>query len=204
EVISIDSISKNAGLKSSVYTDNEPEESFVVQKTESISPDIIHFATHGLQLEQVKDSSRSQFIESSSPLEKSAILLAGSNNTITKIKTIKNNRTDGVLTAKEVLGLDLKNTKLVVLSACRTGLGKQFSMEGVFGLQRSFKIAGVEKVISSLWDVNDEAANYLQVAFYKQLLNYNLYPNQALRNAKLQLLKEGYEPSDWASFILLE
>ena len=130
-------------------------------------------------------------------------MLAGANETWTKGRRILGSGEDGILTALEVTALDLQNTDLVVLSACSTGLG-DVNTEGVFGLQRAFKLAGVNHVVASLWDVDDEATKDLMVAFYRNLLQQKQAPSVALRNAKDKLRKEGYEPQDWAGFILIE
>lgn len=83
---------------------------------------------------------------------RSGLLLAGANNSWRKTNN-ETNADDGILTAKEIANLDLSNCKLVVLSACETGLGQINGSEGVFGLQRAFKMAGVQNIIMSLWKV---------------------------------------------------
>lgn len=111
---------------------------------------------------------------------------------------------DGILTAYEVSGLDLKGTYLVVLSACETGLGKVLESEGVYGLQRAFQIAGADKLLVSLWRVSDvETAQYRRL-FYQQLLKTRSAP-QAYRFAQKQM-RTLYpkEPYKWAAFVLIE
>jgi CHAT domain-containing protein len=86
---------------------------------------------------------------------------------------------DGILTADEIAQLDLSKTKLVSLSACKTGLVHENS-EGKFGLQRAFKQAGVETLIMSLWDVSDVATADLMLAFYQSWIYGN--SKKLLRN----------------------
>jgi CHAT domain-containing protein len=98
------------------------------------------------------------------------------------------------------------NADLVTLSACRTGLGKLVSGEGVLGLTRAFLYAGTRSVLASLWNVNDTATAELMTAFYRNLKR-DLSKDEALRQAKLELL-HGKQPAwrhpyFWASFVLI-
>ena len=100
---------------------------------------------------------------------------------------------DGILTAEEVVDLNLTGTELVVLSACETGLGDVAGGEGVFGLQRAFGLAGVSTVIASLWKVEDAATQALMVEFYRNLWKKKLGKLEALRQAQLTMLLH-YDP----------
>ncbi|HEX5111212.1 MAG TPA: CHAT domain-containing protein, partial [Saprospiraceae bacterium] len=111
---------------------------------------------------------------------------------------------DGILTAYEIASLDLSNTELIVLSACDTGLGDVEGNDGVYGLQRALKIAGVKYILMSLWQVPDAATMELMTRFYKAWLKQNLPVRKALYQAQKEMRKEGYEPLDWAGFILIE
>lgn len=113
-------------------------------------------------------------------------------------------RADGVLSAEEVVGLDLSACNLAVLSACQTALGSGRSGEGLVSLRRSFREAGVETVIASLWKVDDEATRVLFARFYDKLWRENLAPSAALRSARLSLLRDGRfaAPRYWAAFTL--
>jgi len=110
---------------------------------------------------------------------------------------------DGILTAAEVANLDLTNTKLVVLSACETGLGKIEGSEGTFGLKRGFKLAGVEQMIVSLWSVPDKETMELMTLFYTDL-SKTLNPVISFEKAQKEMrLKYPTEPEKWAGFVLV-
>lgn len=111
---------------------------------------------------------------------------------------------DGILTAQELSKLNLGNTDLVVLSACDSGLGET-SAEGVFGLQRGFKLAGAKSLLMSLWKVDDLATSMLMIEFYKQYLSgkskrESLYLAQSV----LRESEEFSDPYYWAAFIILD
>jgi CHAT domain-containing protein len=107
------------------------------------------------------------------------------------------------LRAHEVFNLKL-NADVVVLSACRTGLGKEVRGEGLVGLTRGFMYAGSPRVVVSLWNVNDAATAELMTRFYRGMLVDNLRPAKALQTAQVSMLKEQRysEPFYWAAFTL--
>ncbi len=107
------------------------------------------------------------------------------------------------MTALEATGLDLWGTKLVVLSACETGVGDVQNGEGVYGLRRALVLAGAESEMMSLWKVNDEATRDLMVDFYKRL-EAGVGRSEALRQVQLKMLKtaDHNHPYFWAAFIL--
>lgn len=132
------------------------------------------------------------------PLLRSGLALAGINN---RTKALSNTN-DGVLTALEVAGLNLRGTQLVVLSACETGLGDIKVGDGLYGLRRALVIAGSQSQVLSLWVVSDEGTKDLMVKYY-QNLKLGKGRHEALREAQMELLKTpGYEhPYYWASFV---
>ena len=96
------------------------------------------------------------------------------------------------------------SAELVVLSACRTGLGKDVRGEGLVGLTRGFMNAGAPRVVASLWKVSDTATAALMSGFYSELLDHHLPPADALRAAQRALRRERRTsaPHAWAGFVL--
>lgn len=171
-------------------------------------PSILHVATHGFFLpdarkERQEGAYRALFNSDPSgrvlwgenPLLRSGLALAGFNKG-------KSGAEDGVLTALEASGLDLSGTKLVILSACETGVGDVLNGEGVFGLRRAFAIAGAESQVMSLWQVNDESTADLMAAYYKALIAGG-GRSESLRRVQLDTLhsKARQHPYFWAGFI---
>jgi CHAT domain-containing protein/tetratricopeptide (TPR) repeat protein len=117
----------------------------------------------------------------------SGIALAGAN------EPYRENQDDGILTALEVAGLDLRKVDLAVLSACETGLGQVAAGEGLLGLQRAFQMAGARSVVASLWQVDDTSTRDLMVRFYENLWDRSKPRStvEALRQAQLWMLREG-------------
>jgi CHAT domain-containing protein len=110
----------------------------------------------------------------------------------------------GVLRLFDIYNLRLPS-ELVVLSACRTGLGKESGGEGMIGLTRGFMHAGANRVVASLWNVNDLATAELMTRFYRGMLGpRRLSPSAALREAQLSLAKSPRwrAPYFWAPFAL--
>jgi CHAT domain-containing protein len=104
------------------------------------------------------------------------------------------------LTAEDVSGLDLVGTELVVLSACDTGLGKVHAGEGVFGLRRSFVVAGAKTLIMSLWKVPDKQTQELMQNFYRLLMNGKPRA-EALHEAQLIIRAKYPDEVAWGAFI---
>lgn len=156
-------------------------------------PRILHVATHGFFLESEPDATNVE-----NPLLRSGLFLAGAN------RRQSGAGEDGVLTALEVTGMDLWGTRLVVLSACDTGVGDVSHGEGVYGLRRALVLAGVESQVLTLWQVQDKRARDLMIDFYKRLQNGE-GRTEALRQAQLAMLRGksalGRHPFFWAGFI---
>lgn len=219
----VDSISQTIGnaIQVTTYTDKEgSEESF--KALSGHSPSILHIATHGYYITPTKAEmmskenmyrysltavgERQSVIDYS--MERTGLLMAGAQCKL-RGDSIPQTAEDGILSAKEISHLDLTNTDLVVLSACQTALG-DITNDGVAGLQRGFKIAGVKSVLMSLWKVDDAATYLLMKQFYKSLFT-GKNKQQALRDAQnyLRSYMVGNErPYNdihyWGAFILLD
>ncbi len=199
--------------QSKIFENNEATEENIIKLENKEAPGILHVATHGYAFPEYnfkdttisKNSLRYSYRYSTNPMVRSGLILAGGNwawtgsDTLTKLGATQN----GILTALEVSQLNLKKTKLVVLSACETGLGKIESGEGTFGLKRGFKLAGVEQMIVSLWSVPDKETMELMTLFYTDLTQTL---NSVLSFAKAQKemrYKYPTEPEKWAGFVLV-
>jgi WD40 repeat protein/CHAT domain-containing protein len=156
-------------------------------------PLLLHIATHGFFNDAVRPASEAgagasllppspaSALGSENPLLRSGLALAGAN----QLKSGDNE--DGYLTALEISALDLTGTKLVVLSACETGLGAVASGEGIYGLRRALILAGSESQVISLWRVNIEATNELIIDYYNNL-QAGAGRSEALRKAQFKML----------------
>ena len=139
---------------------------------------IIHLATHGFFWEDTT--------QSADPMERCGLLFAGAATALSgHNERLAEGVDDGILTAKEISLLDLRDADVVVLSACETALG-DITGEGVFGLQRAFKMAGARTILMALWKVNDDATRMLMTAFYR---NYSQGQTKraAFRNAQQEV-----------------
>ena len=138
-------------------------------------------------------------------LTRSGLLFAGAQNTF-EGKDIPIDVEDGILTAKDISRMDLRGTELAVLSACQSGLG-EVTGDGVFGLQRGFKKAGVQSLVMSLWKVSDEATKIMMTRFYENLAK-GRSKYDSFREAQDYLRKydDGFydEPQYYAAFVLLD
>ena len=137
-----------------------------------------------------------------SPMIRSGLIMAGGNGAWTG-KQIVEEIEDGILTAEEVSRLNLNGTELVTLSACQSGLGSAESSEGVFGLQRGFKMAGVKTLVVSLWNVDDEVTSELMKLFYVNWLSSG-NKAEAFKKAQMAIKEQHPNPYYWAPFVMID
>jgi CHAT domain-containing protein/tetratricopeptide (TPR) repeat protein len=223
EVNAIEKIMQSSGINVQVKKGYDASEEYFksIGTNNNPSPRILHIATHGYFFPDPKEKMGSSqlavgghdpiFKVSDHPMLRSGIILGGGNATWQGTQTLEG-REDGILTAYEISQMNLSNTELVVLSACETGLGDIQGNEGVYGLQRAFKIAGAKYLIMSLWQVPDKQTSLLMTTFYKKWLgaddpakggNKMTIPD-AFHAAQKELRDLGLDPYQWAGFVLVE
>ena len=169
-------------------------------------PSILHIASHGFYIPELKRSKVPYYNRYDTTLLNdnlfySGLVLAGGQDSWNN-STFNIEANDGILSSFEISRLNLRKTDLVVLSACETGIG-DFSYDGIIGLQRAFKYAGVNSIIMSLWKVDDAATSLLMVNFFHNYLETGS-KECAFREAQRIVRKKFQDPYYWASFILLD
>jgi len=205
----IDSLFRKNKTSTVLYSDSNATET-IFKNLSGKAPQVIHVSTHGFFFpEPKKEKPNDAFINmgeetyrfSENPLLRSGLIFAGANY-VWKGGEQTPGQDDGILTAYEVSNMNLYNTKLVVLSACETGLGDIKGSEGVFGLQRAFKMAGVDYIIMSLWKVPDKETTEFMKLFYSNCLS-----NHSIRESfylTQTTMRKKYNPYYWAAFVLME
>lgn len=217
----VNTILAEAEINVRYLSGNNATESFIKENAGKYN--ILHLATHGFFFDdpnevRFEDDKKeveygevafrgvrgaygvNSFVNNENPLMRSGLVLAGANDVW--VKTEKNETDDGVLTAQEVTQIDMRKNDLVVLSACETGLGDIKGSEGVYGLQRSLKMAGVKFIIMSLWEIPDKETVEFMGTFYNNLLKVKEI--KAAFYAAQKEMRAKYDPYYWGAFVLLE
>jgi len=214
EVQNIQAKLQRKGLPLRLHTGHDATEEAFKQLGEGgqLSPRVLHLATHGFFSPDPKAISRNMdgepvFKWSDNPMIHSGLVLAGGNHAWQQGRPLHPDLEDGILTAQEISQMNLRHTELVVLSACETGLGDIQGNEGVYGLQRAFKIAGAQYLLMSLWKVPDtETADFMEV-FYGHWMEGDgtktTIPD-AFRRTQGEMRAKYEEPYKWAGFVLVE
>jgi CHAT domain-containing protein/tetratricopeptide (TPR) repeat protein len=179
EVVEINALLSKRNVSSKAFTDKSASEEqlFTVG-----GEDVLHLATHGFF---------SSLSDTNDPMLGSGLLLSKGSS-----------HNDGILTAYEASALNLDSVKLVVLSACKSGLGQVSEGEGVYGLQRAFEVAGVDYILMTLWNVDDAATKEFMTEFYSFLMKEkDIFT--AFKKARLSLKKKYPEVFYWGAFKLI-
>ena len=181
EIKSIIRLFKKSGGKADGYFHTEANETSFKEKTDGYK--YVHIASHSFTNDKYPALSGIAFSQPDSA---------------------DNCEEDGILYSGESYNLNLSNTDLVVLSSCKSGLGKLIKGEGFLSLSRGFLYSGVPNIVFSLWNVKDGPTKDLMVHFYKQILKGKSYP-EALRQAKLKLMggKKTAAPQYWAAWVFI-
>lgn len=209
----VEEIAQRFANRPRIVTDiSGTEESF--KSLAGSSTDIIHLATHGFFWSE-DDARKRDYVTFLNPLNnaiqstedkalmRSGLFFSGANIGL-KGEALPDDVEDGVLTALELSNMNLGNVDMVVMSACESGLGET-SGEGVFGLQRGFKLAGANTLLMSLWKVDDAATQKLMTEFYKHYLSgKSKQMSLHLAQESLKNSNEYSDPQCWAAFILLD
>jgi CHAT domain-containing protein len=185
-------------------------------------PEILHLATHGYCLPDLKEEmpnrlrmmsmgeregTREGPVRNENPLLRSGLALTGAGLALAKKAEVGAGKDDGIVTAEEVSSLDLWGTKLVVLSACDTGMGEARAGEGVMGLRRAFVQAGAKNLLMTLWPVQDDATGELMVDYYRKYLKTDdaigaMNTVQRAAIAKSKAAGEQPNPRIWGPFLV--
>lgn len=208
EADSIARILNDSGLSVQSYLGKNAAEKALFN---SRNPRILHLATHGYFLKddlsagaatrglkrELKEIGREDTIAPvENPMLRSGIVLAGAN------RSLSEGTDEGLVSAEKILGLRLRGTDLVTLSACETAVGDVRTGEGVFGLKRAFLLSGAKTLVMSLWSVPSTETTELMTEFYL-LMSRGLSKSQALREAKLKMMKHKSHPFYWGAFIMI-
>ena len=204
EVENISLTLKSKGWQVNSYLAENASESNIKKQE---SPRILHIATHGYFFPDIpidKDNTRflgmdrQQVVQD--PMLRSGLLFTGANRTLKGEETKGEN---GLLSAAEASLLDLRETELVVLSACETGKGEVKNSEGVYGLRKAFSDAGAKNIIMSLWKVDDKVTQEFMSRFYEIWLNEKTTIREAFNKTQLEIKAKYPQPYYWGAFILV-
>lgn len=213
EVESIQYIANSSGVETELLKDASGSEA-AFKILDGQSHHVLHLATHGFFFENPEFSASDRmsisgdfgtpFRMTEDPMMRSGLILSSANRAWQHGCNPYTSE-DGILTAREISHLDLSQTELVVLSACQTGLGDIDNSEGVYGLQRAFKMAGVNYIIMSLWSVPDQETSELMIDFYRNWLEKEMSLSEAFYTAQKAMAAEyPKQPELWAGFVLMQ
>ena len=206
EVEDVARVMQDHEIEAHTMTGSMPAEQELRKKCQD-KPQVLHLSTHGFFIKNVGNEIKENKFLSRFPssqyasMQRSGLAFVDANRTWNGATDMEENN-DGILTANEVAQMDLTSTRLAVLSACQTAVG-DYSLEGVFGMHRGFKQAGVESILASLWNVNDKSTAQLMKSFYQKWLSGT--PMQQSLNEAVKELRRDYPSAFyWAPFVLMD
>lgn len=201
EIERISEILKKSKFKVTPYTGvNGTEESFLSMHGKA--PRILHLATHGFYYTPTEAEEVDYLRGYSDAMSLSGLIMSGGNAAWLG-EELPAGTLGGVLTANNIAHLDLSNTDMVVLSACQTGQGNA-TAEGLYGLQRAFKKAGVGTMVMTLWSVSDKVATEFMIKFYESLVENDWDKHKAFEQTKSYIRTQHPDPYHWAAFVMLD
>ena len=201
EVERISEILNRSKFEVTPYTGvNGTEESFLSMHGKA--PRILHLATHGFYYTPTEAEEVDYLRGYSDAMSLSGLIMSGG-NAAWRGEELPAGTLGGVLTANNIAHLDLSNTDMVVLSACQTGQGNA-TAEGLYGLQRAFKKAGVGTMVMTLWSVSDKVATEFMIKFYESLVENDWDKHKAFEQTKSYIRTQHPDPYHWAAFVMLD
>ena len=201
EIERISEILKKSKFKVTPYTGvNGTEESFLSMHGKA--PRILHLATHGFYYTPTEAEEVDYLRGYSDAMSLSGLIMSGG-NAAWRGEELPAGTLGGVLTANNIAHLDLSNTDMVTLSACQTGQGNA-TAEGLYGLQRAFKKAGVGTMVMTLWSVSDKVATEFMIKFYESLVENDWDKHKAFEQTKSYIRTQHPDPYHWAAFVMLD
>lgn len=201
EIDGIESVLKSQRLTVTPYTGiRGTEESFL--NMSGNAPQILHIATHGFYYTPDAAQKIDYLKGNTDAMTLSGLVMSGGNAAWLG-KELPEGVLGGILTAANISRLDLSGIQMAVLSACQTGQGKA-TPEGLFGLQRAFKKAGVQTLVMSLWNVSDVVTKEFMIKFYENLTLNKWSKRQAFNDAKTYIRSKFADPYYWAGYVMLD
>ena len=201
EVERISEILNRSKFEVTPYTGvNGTEESFLSMHGKA--PRILHLATHGFYYTPSEAEEVDYLRGYSDAMSLSGLIMSGG-NAAWRGEELPAGTLGGVLTANNIAHLDLSNTDMVILSACQTGQGNA-TAEGLYGLQRAFKKAGVGTMVMTLWSVSDKVATEFMIKFYESLVENDWDKHKAFEQTKSYIRTQHPDPYHWAAFVMLD
>ena len=198
----IHQINEQKGINSYFFTDKYASEYNIKNCTfRKNAPNVLIISTHGFYNSR-DTSSMSPFSWNSEPLMRCGLAMSGANRFVNNSKLFGDTN-EGIWTGYEIEQSNLTGTQLVILSACESANGEIKSSEGVYGLQRAFKLAGAEYVLVCLNKVHDQIASEFVVSFYEKIANGEKI-STAFHQTQLAVKTKYPNTLDWANWILME